>query len=91
MRRWYWWLVAKEDSGQRYLIFGSDKSEEEARQKGFELGMSDFDIKRFPTRDVNAASHMLKYGIVKAKRDIRQAGKRLRHKIPRHRDEMTLL
>ena len=85
MRRMYWWLVAKEETGQRYLIFGSDKSEEDARQKGLEMGMSDFGIKKFPTRDVDSASHMLKYGIVKQSGDIRQAGKRLRHKIPQRR------
>jgi len=84
VRREYWWLVAN-DKGQRYLIFGSDKGEEDARQKGLEMGMVDFGIKKFPTRDLDTASHMLKYGIVKEKRDISLAGKRLRHKIPRSR------
>ena len=85
MRRWYWWIVAKEETGQRYLIFGSEKSEDDCRQKAFEMGLADFDIKRYPTREVNSASHMLKFGIVKQKWDIRQAGKRLRHKIPQRR------
>lgn len=85
VRRWYWWLVAKDEKGQRYLIFGSEKGEDDARQKGFEMGLVDFEIKRFPTRDVGAASHMLKYGIAKQERDIRQGGKRLRHKIPQRR------
>ena len=79
MRRWYWWLVAN-DGGQRYLLFGSDKDETEARQKGFEMGMNDFEIKKFPTRNLDAASHMLKFGVVKEKQDISQAGKRLRHR-----------
>jgi len=85
MRREYWWLVARDDKGQRYLIFGSDKNEEDARQKGLELGMLDFEIKKFPTRDMDTASHMLKYGIARQERDISQAGRRLRHKIPRNR------
>ena len=83
MRREYWWLVARDDKGQRYLIFGSDKNEDDARQKGLELGMLDFEIKKFPTRDLASASHMLKYGIVKEKQDVSLAGKRLKHKIRR--------
>ena len=85
MRREYWWLVAKDDTGQRYLIFGSEKSSDEARQVGFSMGMNDFEIKKFPTRDLDTASHILKYGVVKKTQDIRNARKRLRHQIPRSR------
>ena len=85
MRREYWWLVAQDETGQKYLIFGSDKSCDEARSHGFELGMNDFEIKKFPTRSLPQASHMLKYGIARQAGDIREAGKRLRHQIPRSR------
>jgi len=82
MRREYWWIVAQDDSGQKYLIFGSDRSSDDARQKGLEMGMGDFEIRKFPSRDIATCSHMLKYGIVERTRDISQAGKRLRHHSP---------
>ena len=58
----YWWIVAKDpESGKTNLIFGSDKSEEDARLQGLEmLGGLDFDIKKFPTRDRNSASSMMR-------------------------------
>jgi len=82
MRREYYWLVCKDENGQRYLIFGSDKTADEARQVGFSMGMNDFEIRKFPTRDMASASHMLKYGIAKEGQDVSLAGKRLRHHAP---------
>ena len=58
--RGYWWLVAKE-AGQTVLIFGSDRSEEDARQKGLDmLGGRDFEVKRLRTRNMARASAMLR-------------------------------
>ena len=85
MSRDYFWIVAQDESGQRYLIFGSDRSSEDARRVGFEMGMNDFEIKKMPTRDLPTASHYLKYGIARNARNISEAGKRLRHQAPRHR------
>jgi len=61
-RRYYYWIVLRDpDSGKPYLIFGSDKSEEEARQKGLEMLQGlDFQIRRFATRDLDSASAMLR-------------------------------
>ena len=36
-RRYYFWLACRDSNGKHYLVFGSDKSEDEARQKGFEM------------------------------------------------------
>jgi len=57
MRRYYYWLICRDDMKKPYLVFGSDKSEDDARQKGLEiLGGLDFEIKRYPTRDLGTAS-----------------------------------
>ena len=56
----YWWIGCTDNSRQT-LIFGSDKSEEDARQKGLEmLPGTNFTIKRLPTRDLATASSMWK-------------------------------
>ena len=82
MRREYYWLVCKDENGQRYLIFGSDKTADEARQVGFSMGLNDFEIRKFPSRDIATCSHYLKYGIARKAQDIKEAGKRLRHHAP---------
>ena len=75
-----WWLTGFTD-GKRFLVFGSDKSEDDARQKGFEiLGGVDFTIKRLPTRSLPNASRMLKGGILERTRDLKTATRRLKHK-----------
>lgn len=58
MRKKYWWLVVPDpETGRTNLIFGSDKNEDEAREKGLEmLGGLDFDVKMYPTRNRNEAS-----------------------------------
>ncbi len=54
-REYHFWIVAK-DEGKPYLVYGG-RTESEARQKGMDmLGGINFDIKRFPTRDLAAAS-----------------------------------
>ena len=57
MRKQYYWIVTRDETGKPYLIFGSETSESEARQKGLEMlsGM-DFEVREFPTRDLSAAS-----------------------------------
>lgn len=57
MRRYYYWIVARDEEDKPYLVFGSDKNEEEARLKGLEMlpGIN-FEIKRYPTRDLGTAS-----------------------------------
>ena len=59
MRKYYWWLICYDSEGKPYLVFGSEHSEEDARQKGIEMSLGDFGdfaIRRFPTRDKGEAS-----------------------------------
>jgi len=78
-RRFYYWLTAKDDTGKPYLVFGGN-SEEEARQKGFEvLGGVDFVIKRLPTRDISKASSYLKGNRLEETKSLRESGRRIGH------------
>lgn len=78
--RYYYWISACGDDGKRYLIFGSDKSEGEARQKGLEmLGGVDFEVKRLPTRDLARASSMIRGRSLEQTHSLRQASKRIGH------------
>ena len=59
VRKNYWWLICRDSEGKPYLVFGSERSEDDARQKGIEMNLGDFgdfEIKRFPTRDKGEAS-----------------------------------
>lgn len=79
-RRYYFWILARGDDGKPYLIFGSDKSEEECRQKGMELlGGLDFVIKRYPTRDLATASAYLRGKRLESSHSLREAGRRIGH------------
>lgn len=81
-RRQFWWIVAKdEDSGRDFLIFGSDRSEEDARTKGMEMLGANFDIKRFPTKDISAASAMLRGKKLEQTHSLSKSTERLRHKV----------
>ena len=75
-----WWLVARDEQGKTVLIFGSDRSEDEARQKGLEmLGGLNFDIKRLPTRNLARASSLCKGNRLEQTHDLKEATKRLTH------------
>ncbi len=79
-QRMYYWIVAHDTDNKPYLIFGSDKSEEDARQQGLEmLGGVDFEIKKFPTRDLASASSMLKGKKLKETHSLKKATERLGH------------
>jgi len=79
-RKMYWWLVTHDETGKRYLVFGSAVSEEDARQRGFEiLGGVDFDIKQYPTSDISAASQMLRGKRLEQTHSLTEAGKRIGH------------
>jgi len=63
LRQYHLWIVAKDpDTNRPYLIygapdFGSNGGEDAARSKGMEmLGGLNFDIKRYPTRNLSEAS-----------------------------------
>lgn len=86
-RKTYWWLVAREpQTGRTFLIFGSEESEEDARSKGLEMlcGL-DFDIKPLPTRNQARASSLLKGYKLEKSHSLKDASRRLGHKISRLR------
>ena len=79
-RRWYYWISARDpETGKPYLVFGG-QSEDEARSKGMEMlpGVN-FELKRFPTRDLDTASHMIKGGRLEETHSLKKAGERLGH------------
>lgn len=81
IRKQYYWIVASDpETNQPYLLFGSDNSEEEARQKGLELlpGI-DFQLKRFPTRDKDTASAFLRGVRLEKTHSLKEATRRIGH------------
>lgn len=80
-RKEYWWIVCTDsESGKRYLLFGSDKSEDDARQNGLEmLGGTDFEIRMFPTSDRNTASAMLRGKRLKESHSLAESSQRIGH------------
>ena len=80
-RRYYYWIVSRDpETGRPYLVFGSEKDEADARQRGLELlGGVDFEIKRFPTRDIATASRLLKGGRLEKGDGLHKATERLGH------------
>lgn len=79
--RYYFWICTRDpDTGRPYLVFGSDRDEADARQKGLELlGGLDFEIKKYPTRDLNTASAFLRGKRLEETHSLRSAGKRIGH------------
>ncbi len=59
MRQYHFWIATRDEAGKSYLIYGCpDRDGESAcRDKGIEmLGGLDFEIKRYPTRNLAEAS-----------------------------------
>jgi len=77
--REYYWVATRDEEGKPYLIFGG-ASESEARQKGLEmLAGLDFEIKRYPTRDLATASSYFRGKRLEQTNSLKQAGKRIGH------------
>ncbi len=77
-RKYYYWLIAQSE-GKPYLVFGG-ASEEEARRKGLDLlGGLDFEIKRYPTRDLGAASAFFRGKRLADTHSLRDSSKRIGH------------
>ena len=78
-RRYYYWLATRDENGKPYLIFGGI-NEEEARQKGLDmLGGLDFEIKRYPTRDLATASAFYRGVRLEETHSLSKAGRRIGH------------
>lgn len=79
-RREYWWIVTRDEDGRPHLVFGSDISEEDARQKGLEmLGGMDFLIKKYPTRDTDMASAFFRGKRLENGEGLKRASQRIGH------------
>jgi len=79
-RNWYFWVVTKDpETGKPYLLPGG-RTEDEARQKGMEqLGGIDFELRRFPTTNMERASAMLKGRRLEKTKSLHKSVERLGH------------
>lgn len=90
MNKQYYWIVAYLEQ-QPYLIGGSlsdnlgGDSQEQARTKAFGMGLVNFKIASFPTRNLQAASAYFRGKRLEQTKDLRTASNRIRHKIHRKR------
>lgn len=81
MKRAFWWIVAIDpETAQPYLIFGSDRSEDDARAKGLSMlpGIN-FEIRMFRTRNLDSARSQLRGHRLDGQRSLREAGRRQGH------------
>lgn len=82
-RRNYWWIATVDRACQppkAYVLFGSEKSEDDARMKGIELlGNADFEIRMFPTRDRSEAAAMFKGKRLERTHSIHDAARHVGH------------
>jgi len=78
--RQYWWIVARDEDGKPYLIFGSDKGEADALQHGREmLPGTDFEIKKYPTMNLQHASQLHRGVRLESTHSLKEASRRLGH------------
>jgi hypothetical protein len=79
MKHYYFWLVSQDEDGKPYLVFGGN-TEDEARGKGLEmLGGMDFQIKRYPTKDLSTASSYYRGRRLERTQSLKEAGRRIGH------------
>ena len=82
VRKNYWWLICRDSEGKPYLVFGSERSEDDARQKGIEMNLGDFgdfEIKRYPTRSKSEASSFFRGKRLEQGEGIENAKQRIGH------------
>jgi hypothetical protein len=77
-RKYYYWLVCS-DSGKKFVIYGG-LTEDDARAKGLEeLSGINFEIRRLPTRDRDAASAYIRGKRLEETHSLKKASQRLGH------------
>jgi hypothetical protein len=78
-REYHWWIITHDETGKPFLLYG-DIDESRARSKGLELlAGADFELKRFPTRDIGAASAMYRGKRLEQTHSLKTATERLGH------------
>ena len=89
MDKSHYWIVAYmenfDGTQQPYLTDGGT-NEQEARAKAFDLlGGLDFTIQKLPTSNITSASRILKGLRLKETKSLREATKRVKHKLNNNR------
>ena len=85
VRQYHLWLVTKDETGKSYLIYGApdfgiNGGEAVAREKGLSmLGGLDFEIKRYPTRNLQQASSYYHGTKLENTKSLKEAGRRVGH------------
>jgi len=84
MKEYHFWIetVDTENNDKPYLLYACPAREGEnaARQRGMELlGGLDFQIKKYPTRDINTASAMLRGKRQEQTQSLGESGRRIGH------------
>ena len=72
-----------QETEKSFLVFGSDRSESDARTKGMEMlsGQNiDWEVRMIPTRDIASASRATKGYKLSQSHDFRGSIQRLKHK-----------
>lgn len=73
---WWWWVVAKE--GDRTVLIGPLRDQDEANTRGYRLGCY-FQSLELPTRDHARASQMVKDGRLVSGQPLSEAMRRVSH------------
>ena len=81
-KQYHFWLVAKDETGKPYLIYGCPDrdGEDSARSRGFEMlnGM-DFQIRRYPTSNLAQASSFYRGKRLESGEGLRASTQRIGH------------
>jgi len=78
-RKNWCWIVARDETGKIFLIAGQGDDEAETRAKALEMGLSEFSIKRLPTRDIATASRLAKGQRLERGEGLRASSARMGH------------
>lgn len=81
MTDYHYWIVARSEN-KPYLVYAcpAREGEQTARQRGLELlGGIDFEIKRYPTRDLGRASSLYRGHRLDKTHSLREASRRIGH------------
>src|SRR3990172_5665077 len=84
-RKHWCWIVARDETGKIYLISGSGDDEADTSSKALEMGLSEFTVKRYPTRDIATASRLAKGGRLERGEALKASSARMGHERSLHR------
>ena len=85
MKEYHWWIVAKDETGRPYVVYGcadrgSDGGEDNAKIRALDLvGGMDWYVKRLPTRNLQAARAFICGNRLESGLDLRESVARQGH------------